>query len=86
MRNNYYNLIQKYHLPDIFLSIEDLSYTKKCELLNILINKYDITIVRAGLYTYQKQYIESDQIDIRKVRGHLIYCCRICIEDKKDDH
>jgi hypothetical protein len=42
MREEYYRMIKKYNLEDKLSWVDDLTYSKRCEILKQLLEKYKI--------------------------------------------
>jgi hypothetical protein len=75
MRTEYYNLIKEKSISDILSEIDFLSYSYKKETLEFLLQKYTSDIINQALNKYKINYIDINRVDVRKLRGYLVWLC-----------
>jgi hypothetical protein len=73
MRNEYYKFLQENNIADILSLISELSYTQKQNLLNLLKEKFDNNSINYALNNYKLHYIDKNRIDLKRIKGILIY-------------
>ncbi|MCP4650337.1 MAG: hypothetical protein GY853_09710 [PVC group bacterium] len=76
MKNRYYNIISEEKLPEVFVEITELSYTKKIEIILELLTKYDSTVVSNSLQEYKREYIDLKRVNIGRIKNQLMYLCK----------
>lgn len=77
MKEEYYDLISSIGINDILKYIEILSYSKKYQIINQLLQKYTINAINHALNKFYLYYIK-DKIFIEsyRVKNLLIYYCK----------
>jgi hypothetical protein len=76
MRSDYYNFIKQESISDILSEIDFLSYTQKQKLIEHLLKSYSVLTINLALNEYKIRYIDSNRVDTKKIKGHLIYYCK----------
>jgi len=81
MRNEYYDLLNKYKLSDV-LSGVDISYSNKIKYLTILLATYEVSIINRALDKYKENYIKIDRVIYIKIYNTIKYYCEKISKEK----
>lgn len=76
MREEYYRMIKKYNLEDKLSWVDDLTYSKRCEILKQLLEKYKVEIINYALRQYEQRYIRLHRIIPYMTKNILINLCK----------
>lgn len=76
------DIIRSKNLQDSLSWIDEISYSKKCEILNDLLKTYSIEDINYALYTYESKYIKKHRVISHMIKNLLIHFCR---EHKKKE-
>jgi len=76
MREEYFNLIQKEKLPDIFSSIFEMKYSLKYNTIKEVLDKYTNKVVTNALFEYQRDYIDLNRVNLSLIKNHIKYLCK----------
>lgn len=75
MRTQYNNLIREKGISDILHYISELSYSRKINILNKLVDKYSIEVINVTLEEYYIQYILLNRVDLNRLLNTLKNIC-----------
>jgi hypothetical protein len=75
VRNEYFILIKDNKLADVLSLIPDLPYSSKTRVLEELLKSYPAEQVNKALYAYKAHYIDSNRVQIFKLKNTLKYFC-----------
>lgn len=77
MRDGYYAFISSKGIQDTLSWVEDISYSKKYELLRDLLEKYSVEQVNRALGNYDLKYIKSHRtVPSYMLKNILIDFCK----------
>ena len=78
-KQRYYELIQNpnYKFDDVLKDIPELSYSKKLEIMEGLLEEHTIIDVKKALVIYKKSYIDIGKVDLTMIKGVLSGLCVI---------
>ena len=82
MKSEYIEIIRSKNLQDSLSWIDEISYSKKCEILNDLLETYSVEDINYALYNYESKYIKKHRVISHMIKNLLIYFCR---EHKKKE-
>jgi len=85
MREDYYKLILRYSLSDTLSLIEELSFSKKYELIKDLLKVFPPDVINRSLYIYHEQYIKINRINLKYLKNLLKNLCMSIILDIKGE-
>lgn len=71
----YCNLIKKNSINNILLFITEISYSKKYNIINKLLNQYDFNTINKALNVYKLDYIDLNRIELIRIYQILKYYC-----------
>lgn len=77
MKEMYYDIIMENRLPDVFSRIPDFPYSRKYELIALLLEKHKRDIVESALYDYSSCYINKNKVNLFKIKNELLYFCKL---------
>ena len=75
MREQYYDLIKENNLEDKLSWVDDLTYSKRCEILKHLLEKYTVETINYALRQYENRYIRLHRIIPYMTKNVLINLC-----------
>ena len=75
MREQYNSLIKEKGISNILFYLTDLSYSKKLNILNKLIDKYSIEVLNISLEEFYTQYILLNRVDNNRILNTLKGIC-----------
>lgn len=76
MREDYYKLIREKSIQDTLSWVEQMSYSKKLEIINDLLTKYPVEAVNSALYNYEVKYIRIHRVIPYLIKNILIGLCK----------
>jgi hypothetical protein len=76
MRQKYYKYLFENSIVNYLDSIEELSYSKKLQILKELTNKFSIESINKALIKYKQNYIEIGRVEIPKLKNILKGLCK----------
>lgn len=84
MKDQYYELIRSKEIQDTLSWVDELSYTKKFEILSEVLKKYSVEQLNLALRHYEIKYIRIHRVIPYLIKNILLnYCKRN--EIKKED-
>ena len=80
MKHLYYEFIQRMGVSDVLKAIPVLPYSVKMSILGTLLDRYKPYIVNTALFEYQRDYIDKNRVDLKRVKNQLKSLCNIIQE------
>ena len=71
MRNEYYKFLSENKITDIFISIPEISYKIKLQILSKLKEQYSTEQINFALNKYEFNYIKLNRVDIKRLYNTL---------------
>lgn len=75
MRSRYYDLINSHKLEEKLSYIPDIPYSKKYEIIEELLKRYDTSTINRALYNYDQRYIKTHRVISYLTKNVLIGLC-----------
>lgn len=75
MREEYYKIIKENNIEDKLSWVDDLTYSKRCEILKQLLERYKVEIINYALRQYEQRYIRLHRIIPYMTKNVLINLC-----------
>ncbi len=80
MRKDYFSLIKEKELNDTLSEVDTLPYSSKQRILTDLLKKYPSLIINQALNLYKINYIDSNRVEIFKLKNTIVYYCELLIQ------
>ena len=77
MREQYYSFIKENEIQDTLSWVEDMSYTKKLQIIQELLKVYSKSVVNISLAQYEDRYIKAHRVVSYMTRNILVNLCKM---------
>ena len=75
VREQYYKIIKDNNIPNVLVELVELPYSRKLKILNELLIKFELSVVKLALNLYKLNYIDVKRVNLFVVRNTLISIC-----------
>ena len=83
MREKYLAFLLQHGIQDTLHAIEEMSYTKKMNLLKELLVDYEPEIINRALNIYETNYIKINRVSLYAIKGFMTGLCGGALADKQ---
>lgn len=84
MREDYYDFIKRNEIQDTLSWVEDMSFSKKLNVLEEIMTVYSRDVLNRALNKYEEMYVKTHRVIPYMTRNALVSLCKtIQIEDSK---